>query len=76
MWFSLCEFRTMCCLRQISTPDPGTQTLVVQIIADTLSDVWDLEVLCPCIDRGEDRCVGDYLSQTAQTLGIRGRGSV
>ena len=39
-------------------------------LADTLSDVWDLEVLCPCTDRGEDRCAGDCLSQTAQALGI------
>ena len=68
MWFSLCQFRDNVLFA--SNLHPNTQTPVVKMIADTLSDVWDLEVLCPCTDRGEDRCVGGCLSQTAQALGI------
>ena len=49
---------------------PGTQTPIVQTIAETLSHVWELEVLCPCTDGGEDRCVGHCLAKTTQALGI------
>ena len=35
-----------------------------------LSEIWDLEVLCPCTDHGDDTCVGGCLSQTTQALGI------
>ena len=38
--------------------------------ANTLSKIWDLEVLCPCVDGGADVCDGQCLSQTTQALGI------
>ena len=47
MWFSLCQFRDnvvfASCLR------PATTTDVVHMVADTLFDIWSLEVLCPCV---------------------------
>ena len=43
---------------------------IIHMIAETLSHVWDLEVLCPCTNGGEDRCVGHCVAQIAQALGI------
>ena len=68
LWFSLCQFRDN--ILFASNQKLGTQTPIIQTIAETLSHVWDLEVLCPCTDGGEDRCVGHCLAQTAQALGI------
>ena len=47
-----------------------TSTTLVNTVATTLSDVWNLEVLCPCLD-GEAACrEGACLSNTIQALGI------
>ena len=68
MWFSLCQFRDNVLFA--SCLCPATTTAVVQMIADTLSEIWDLEVLCPCVDGGGDICEGKCLQQIAQALGI------
>ena len=68
LWFSLCQFRDN--ILVASNQKPGTHTHIIQTIAETLSHVWDLEVLYPCTDGGEDCCVGHCLAQTAQALGI------
>ena len=63
MWFSLCQFRdNMLCASSLR---PGQTTNIIQIIADTLSKTWDLEVLCPCVDGGAEICEGQCLGQTA-----------
>ena len=68
LWFSLCQFRDN--ILFASNHRPGAHTTIVQTVTETLSSVWDLEVLCPCTDGGEDCCVGNCLTQTAQALGI------
>ena len=50
LWFSLCQFRDN--ILFASNQQPGTHTHVIQTVAETLSRVWDLEVLCPCTDGG------------------------
>ena len=68
VWFSLCQFRhSILCA---SSMRPGQTTNITQIIADTLSKIWDLEVLCPCVDGGAAICEGQCLSKTAQALGM------
>jgi hypothetical protein len=42
----------------------------VQMVADTLSEVWDLEVLCPCVHAGVPWCDGACLANTVRALGI------
>ena len=64
MWFSLCQFRDNVLFA--SCPRLATATDVVQMVADTLSDIWSLEVLCPYVDGGDEVCVGHCLQQTAQ----------
>ena len=68
LWFSLCQFRDNVLFA--SNQRPGAHTHIIQTVAETLSRVWDLEVLCPCTDGGADCCVGNCLTQTAQALGI------
>ena len=43
---------------------------MVQMVADTLSKIWNLEVLCPCTDGGVGRCAGDCLGHTVRAPGI------
>ena len=68
LWFSLCQFRDN--ILFASNHRPGAHTSIIQRVTETLSIVWDLEVLCPCTDGGDDCCVGNCLTQTAQALGI------
>ena len=65
LWFSLWQFRDN--ILFASNQRPGTHTHIIQTVAETLSRVWDLEVLCPW---GEECYVGNCLTQTAQALGI------
>ena len=68
LWFTLCQFRDN--ILFASNHRPGAHTSIIQRVTETLSSVWDLEVLCPCTDGGHDCCVGNCLTQTAQALGI------
>ena len=68
VWFILCQFRdNILCA---SSMRPGQTTSVIQMTSDTLSKIWDLEVLCPCLDGGAVICEGQCLSKMAQALGI------
>ena len=67
-WFSLCQFRDNILLA--TNRPPSTSTTLVNTVATTLSDVWDLEVLCPCLDGGAASCEGACLSNTIRALGI------
>ena len=40
------------------------------MVAETLSEVWNLEILCPCTDGGAERCAGGCLGHTVRALGI------
>ena len=40
------------------------------MVADTLSEVWNLEVLCPCTGGGAKRCAGGCLGHSVRALGI------
>ena len=68
LWSSLCQFRDNLLLA--SNLRPGMQTPIVKMIAKSLSNVWDSEVLCPYTDGGDDCCEGNCLTRTAQALGI------
>ena len=35
---------------------------MVQEVAETLSEIWDLEVLCDCTDAGQPVCTGACLA--------------
>ena len=67
-WFSLCQFRDTILMATNRTP--STSTTLVNTVPSTLSDVWNLEVLCPCLDGGAACCEGACLSNTIQALGI------
>ena len=63
-----------------TNPPPSADTLLVTMVCSALFDVWDLEVLCPCLDGADRLCKGACFSQTARALGISmtvgGAGSV
>ena len=50
LWFSLAQFRDNVLLA--SNISPGTRTNLVKEVCNLLSQIWDLEVLCGCIDSG------------------------
>ena len=56
VWFSLCRFRDNV-LIACNLP-AAADTLLIQTICDTLSEIWDLEVLCDCLDAGQPACIG------------------
>ena len=68
LWFSLCQFRDN--ILFASNQPPGRDIGIVQMVADTLSEIWNLEDLCPCVDAGATRCDGACLAHTARALGI------
>ena len=68
VWFSLCQFGdNILCASNIR---PSQTTNIIQMICNTLSKIWDLEVLCACVDGGAAVYEGQRLLKTAQALGI------
>ena len=68
MWFSLAQFRDNVLLA--TNLSPGTRTTLVQEVCDLLASIWNLEVLCDCVDGGAQSCEGDCLSQSRRALGV------
>ena len=68
MWFSLCQFRDN--ILFASNLSPGSKTTLVQEMCSTLSDIWNLEVLCDCLGSRQTVCIGQCLVNTARALGI------
>ena len=68
MWFSLAQFRDNVLLA--TNLSPGTRTTLVQEVCDLLASIWNLEVLCDCVDGGAQSCDGDCLSQSRRALGV------
>ena len=62
-----CQFRDSILLA-MNLP-PAADTSLVQIVCDTLSAVWDLELLCDCSDAGKPACNGECVTQTRRALG-------
>ena len=68
MLFSLCQFRDNVLLA--CNLNPGSETNLVQKVCSALSTIWDLEVLCDCLDSGDTTCKGKCLAKTVRALGI------
>ena len=68
LWFSRCQLRDN--ILFASNLPSRADTQVVQMVADTPSEVWKLEVLCPCADGAAERCQEGCLGHTVRAVGI------
>ena len=68
VWFSFSHFHGNV-LFVCNLPLTAT-TSVVQMVADMLFVIRDLEVICPCVDGGGPWCDGAGLANTVRALGI------
>ena len=68
LWFSLAPFRDN--VRLANNISPGTSTTLVLEVCDLVSQIWDLEVLCDCVDSGDHACVGGCLNHSRWALGV------